>query len=229
MAREPGASEHDVLHAEFIASAVDAASLPAPTLAEIAFAGRSNVGKSSMLNALMQRRGLVRTSSTPGCTRGINLFEARTRNGLRLHLVDLPGYGFAKRSKQERVSWGALIERYLLERPTLRAAVIIVDARRGLEEDDAQLLEFCAQPRPGNAPLSTIVAATKMDLLPKAKRKPALDAIRAAAAKEVAREGSAIRSVVGFSAETSEGREPLWRALERVVAGTVAPSEQDRP
>jgi GTP-binding protein len=209
MTREAGASPYDVLHAEFVASAVDRASLPAPTIAEIAFGGRSNVGKSSMLNALVQRRGLVRTSSTPGCTRAVNLFEARTRGGLRLHLVDLPGYGYAKRSKSERTQWGELIERYLVERPTLRAMVVIVDARRGIEDDDAQLLEFCAQPRPGNAPLSTLVAATKLDLLPKAKRKPTIEAMRKASR----------RPVVGFSAETSEGRELVWRAIERAVVG----------
>jgi GTP-binding protein len=209
MARDAGAYGHDVLHAEFVASAVDTASLPAPTIAEIAFGGRSNVGKSSMLNALMQRRGLVRTSSTPGCTRAINLFDARTRDGLRVHLVDLPGYGFAKRSKTERTQWGELIERYLVTRPTLRAMVVIVDARRGVEDDDVQLLEFCAQPRPGNAPLTTIVVATKLDLLPKAKRKPAIEAMR-----KVAK-----RPVVGFSAETSEGRDLVWRAIDRVVVG----------
>ena len=209
MAREAGASRYDVLHAEFVASAPDAASLPAPTNAEIAFGGRSNVGKSSMLNALMQRRGLVRTSSTPGCTRAVNLFEARTREGLRVHLVDLPGYGFAKRSKTERTQWGELIERYLVGRPTLRAMVVIVDARRGVEDEDLQLVEFCAQPRPGNAPLSTIVAATKLDLLPKAKRKPAIEAMRKASRT----------AVIGFSAETSEGRDLVWRAIERVVVG----------
>jgi GTP-binding protein len=215
MTREAGASPTDVLHAEFIASAVDTASMPAPTLAEIAFGGRSNVGKSSMLNALMQRRGLVRTSSTPGCTRAINQFEARTRDDLRLHLVDLPGYGFAKRSKAERTQWGELIERYLVERPTLRALVVIVDARRGVEDDDVQLLEFCAQPRPGNAPLSTLVAATKLDLLPKAKRKPAIEAMRK----------TAKRPVIGFSAETSEGRDLVWRAIARAVLGEAQAQE----
>lgn len=211
-ARRPpasGASGYDVLDATFVASAADAASLTAPTLAEIAFGGRSNVGKSSMLNALLQRRGLVRTSSTPGCTRAINVFEAKTRSGLHLHLVDLPGYGFAKRSKDERRRWGELIERYLLERPTLRALVIVVDARRGVEDDDLQLLEFCAEPRAGGASLSTIVVATKLDLLPKSKRKPAVEAMRA----------KVKRPVIGFSAETSEGREATWRAMERLIIG----------
>jgi GTP-binding protein len=203
------AGPYDVITAEFLAAATEEASLPAPALAEIAFAGRSNVGKSSMMNALMQRRGLVRTSSTPGCTRSINIFRAVTRAGLDLHLVDLPGYGFAKRSKKERLHWGPLLEGYLKRRPTLRAVVVLCDVRRGLEEDDLQLLEFCSAPRPGNAPVATLVVATKVDLLPKSKRKPAL-----AALAEVA--GGRVR---GFSAVDGEGREEIWRALERTVIG----------
>ena len=207
-------SPHDVVQADFIASAADDASMPGPTIAEVAFGGRSNVGKSSMLNALMQRRGLVRTSSTPGCTRAINLFFARTRGGLGLHLVDLPGYGFARRSKDERALWGTLIEHYVLTRATLRALVVIVDARRGLEDDDRQLIEFCAQPRPGNAPMATIVVATKLDMLPKAKRKPVLAAVRAT-----------VRiPVIGFAAPSGEGREDVWRAIDRAVLG--APGAQ---
>ncbi|MBI2395621.1 MAG: ribosome biogenesis GTP-binding protein YsxC [Deltaproteobacteria bacterium] len=206
---QPGPAPWDVLTAEFLAAAADPCSLPAPAMAEIAFAGRSNVGKSSMLNAMMQRRGLVRTSSTPGQTRSVNLFRAVTRNGLDLHLVDLPGYGFAKRSKAEKRQWGPLIEAYIVGRPTLRAVVVLVDARRGVEEDDLQLLEFCAAPRKGNAPLTTIVVATKLDLLPKAKRKPTLATIARAAGTRV----------VGFSAETSEGRAEVWTAIDRLVRG----------
>ena len=205
----PPPGPYDVLEAEFVASAALETSLPAPTLAEVAFAGRSNVGKSSMLNALLQRRGLVRTSGTPGCTRAINLFHAKTRGGLDFHLVDLPGYGFARRSKEERLQWGVLLEGYLLKRPSLRAVVVIVDTRRGLEDDDRALLDFCAQKRAGNAPLATMVVATKLDLLSKSKRKPALATVRAGAG----------RPVHGFSAETGEGREDLWRAIERAVLG----------
>jgi len=205
-------SPHDVIEAEFLAAAVDEASMPAPALFEVAFAGRSNVGKSSMLNALMQRRGLVRTSSTPGCTRSINLFQARTRGGLTLQFVDLPGYGFAKRSKAERIKWGPLLESYLQKRPTLRMVVVIVDARRGVEDDDEQLIEFCGLPRKGNAPVSTIVVATKLDLLPKAKRKPTLAALRKASGLPV----------IGFSSvetQESDGRDEIFRAIERAVTG----------
>jgi len=209
MSLESGPQPWDVLTAEFLAAAADPSSLPPPALAEIAFGGRSNVGKSSMLNALMQRRGLVRTSSTPGATRSVNVFRAVTRNGLDLHLVDLPGYGYAKRSKAERKQWGPLLENYLQGRPTLRAVVILVDARRGIEDDDLQLVEFCNAPRAGNAPVVTIVVATKLDMLPKAKRKPVLATIAAAAGTRV----------IGFSAETAEGRIDVWKAIDRLVRG----------
>ncbi|MFI5301163.1 MAG: ribosome biogenesis GTP-binding protein YihA/YsxC [Polyangiales bacterium] len=207
----------DVLDASFLTAAMTEASMPPPTIAEVAFAGRSNVGKSSMMNALMQRRALVRTSSTPGCTRGINMFHARTRGGLELNLVDLPGYGFAKRSKQEKSTWGALIEQYLIGRPTLRAVLLLIDARRGLEADDHALIEFCSQKRPGNAPVVVRVIATKLDLVPKSKRKPTVDAL----AK------SAGRPVHGFSASEAIGRIEAWRAIERAaLMGDAAPLKE---
>jgi GTP-binding protein len=203
-------SPYDVTTAEFVASAADDASMIPPTIAEIAFGGRSNVGKSSMMNVLMQRKGLVRTSNTPGCTRAVNFFRVVTRGGLDLHLVDLPGYGFARRSKEERRHWGTLLEGFVLGRQTLRAVVVVVDARRGLEDDDRALLEFCAEPRPGNAPLRTLVVATKLDALPKAKRKPLLASVKAAAG----------RPVIGFSSIEVQGRDEAWRAIERAVLGT---------
>jgi len=204
-----GPQPFDVLVAEFVAAAAEGSQLPAPALAEVAFAGRSNVGKSSMLNAVMQRKGLVRTSSTPGHTRSVNIFHAATRSGLDLHLVDLPGYGWAKRSKDERKKWGPLLEGYLQERQTLRAVMVLVDVRRGVEDDDLQLLDFCSAPRPGNAPLTTYVIATKIDLIPKAKRKPELAAIQKVAG----------RRVIGFSAETHEGRDEIWKAIDRQIRG----------
>ena len=108
-----------IVEAKFVAAqGITGGALPAPTFAEVAFAGRSNVGKSSLINMLVQRKSLVRTSSTPGCTRQVNLFEIHAKDGTALHLADLPGYGFAKRSKQERSEWAKLIEGYLRERAT---------------------------------------------------------------------------------------------------------------
>src|SRR5438270_12220013 len=107
------AADKDVVRvsdAEFAAGAVRAEGLPAPALSEIAFAGRSNVGKSSLLNALMQRKSLARTSNTPGCTRQINVFRVRTADGLEVGFVDLPGYGYAKRAKSEKITWGPMLE-----------------------------------------------------------------------------------------------------------------------
>src|ERR1700688_186452 len=102
---KPAVEETRVTNAEFVAGAVDAEGLPPPTLLEVAFAGRSNVGKSSLLNATMQRRDLARTSKNHGCTRQLNVYEVRCSDGLSLRFVDLPGYGWAKRSKTERAQW----------------------------------------------------------------------------------------------------------------------------
>jgi len=203
-----------IVEAEFVAAAQSHASLPPPLIAEIAFAGRSNVGKSSLMNALMARRGLVRTSSTPGCTRQINFFDAKARDGATFRLVDLPGYGYAKRSKAERKQWADLIEGYLHGRDGLRAVIVLVDARRGVGEEDEQLLEFVAT-RPGPA-TETIVVATKIDKLKSSQRKAALAKI--ARSKE---DGALGGRVIGCSAVTAAGMEALWKAIRR--AAHVAP------
>ncbi len=205
-------SPWDVLEATFVAGSTTLVGLPAPALAEVAFAGRSNVGKSSAMNMLVQRRGLVRTSSTPGLTRAVNLFHTKLRSGLELQLVDLPGYGYARRSRTEKKEWGVLLEEYLRTRPTLRVVIVLVDVRRGPEDDDLGLADLCALPRDGAAPITTIIAATKLDLVPKSKRKPAIATI----AKR------AERSVIGLSAETGEGRADLWRAITRAVLGPTS-------
>ena len=200
----------DVLDAEFIAGATALAQLPAPTFAEVAFAGRSNVGKSSLINNLVRRKKLVRTSSAPGCTRTINIFRVRLRTDgeeAHLDLVDLPGYGYAQRSKAERKAWGPLIEGFLSERPGLRGAVVIIDIRRGVQDDDKQLLEFLESI--GVAP---ILVATKLDKLPASKRKPAIAKLR----KQVR------RSVTPYSSITGDGRDALWHRLLQV-------SSIDRP
>jgi ribosome biogenesis GTP-binding protein YsxC/EngB len=140
----PVSTPFDAIEAEFVGAVgvgSDPTSLPIASV-EVAFAGRSNVGKSSLINTLVQRKGLVRTSGTPGCTRQINFFSIRARDDFALVCVDLPGYGFAKRSKGEREQWADLIEGYLKRRPTLRALVLLVDARRGLEEDDSRAHRF---------------------------------------------------------------------------------------
>jgi GTP-binding protein len=204
--------EPRIVRADFVAGATDKKSLPAPAMAEIAFAGRSNVGKSSLMNALMQRKSLVRTSNTPGRTREINIFAARLSDGFEVHLVDLPGYGYAKISKAAKRTWGPMLEDYLTSRPTLRAVVLIVDVRRGVEQDDRDLVEFvregCTAER--NKPLSVIVVATKMDKIALSKQKPSVLAIKRAL-------GGSGLPVLGFSAETGAGREELWAWLRHQI------------
>jgi GTP-binding protein len=200
----------DVLDAEFVAGATALGQLPPPTFAEVAFAGRSNVGKSSLINNLVQRKKLVRTSSAPGCTRAINIFRVRLRADDQeghLDLVDLPGYGYAQRSKAERRSWGPLIEGFLRRRPGLRGAVVILDIRRGLQDEDEQLLEFLEA-----VEITPIIVATKIDKLPASKRKLAIAALR----RELD------RPVVPYSAVTGEGRDLLWKQLLSV--SSIEPS-----
>lgn len=187
---------------EFIASASRAGELPASVAVEVAFAGRSNVGKSTLLNLLLGRH-LANTSSTPGRTRTLNFFSVKTRGGSTLTFVDLPGYGFARRAKEEKLAWAELAERYLLERPALALVIVLVDARRGPEPDDLELLKMLKDATPGgrSAPHALIVA-TKLDKLPLAQRKPALAAI--------AHRG---HRVVGVSASDPASIAELWRRL----------------
>lgn len=192
----------EVLDASFVAAATRQAALPPPAFAEIAFAGRSNVGKSSLINKLVGRRKLVRTSSTPGATRGLALFRARLRVGegdeALIDLVDLPGYGYAKRSKSERRSWGPMIEGFLTERVGLRAVVVIIDVRRGPEDDDVQLLEFLA-----HVGVPAILVATKLDKLPANKRKPELAKLKRQMGQKP----------VGFSSASGDGVDALWKRI----------------
>ncbi len=201
---EPGKQPWEIVRADFIAGATTPEGLPAPTQAEVAFAGRSNVGKSSLINRLTSRKNLVRTSATPGCTRQVNVFAVAARDRVELALVDLPGYGFAKRSKSELGAWKKLIEGYLETRATLRAVVVIVDVRRGLEEDDVQLLEYVRSlARPSRRAPKAIVVTTKLD---KVSRSEALGLLA-----KVRRESG--EQVLGFSSETGQGAAELWQAI----------------
>lgn len=203
-----------VSRAEFTAGAARGDQVPPPAhfenAVEIAFAGRSNVGKSSLLNMMLARRGLARTSNTPGCTRQINFFDiglARagtddTKTPDRLVFVDLPGYGYAKVGKSEAAAWKQLLEGYLHQRPTLRAVVVLVDVRRGLEQEEEDLLEFLAE-RPA---IAIVIAATKLDKLGRSEQKPAL-------AKISRRHDGSKIAVVATSAETGAGREALWARI----------------
>jgi GTP-binding protein len=194
-----------IVEASFVAGVAAANQMPPPALSEIAFAGRSNVGKSSLLNTLVARKNLVRTGSTPGTTRQLNLFHVKASDGLEVVLVDLPGYGFAKRGKQERAQWGTLIEGYLSTRVTLRAVVLLVDVRRGPEQEEKELIEYIesTQGKASRPEVPIIIVATKTDKMPFAQRKLAIARIG----------GDLGCRAIGFSAETGEGKDELWRVL----------------
>jgi GTP-binding protein len=196
-----------IVEASFAAAARAIGEIPPPTQIEIAFAGRSNVGKSSLLNRLMNRKNLARTSSTPGCTRQLNFFNVRTADNVSLTLVDLPGYGYAQRSKTEKKAWAELIEGYLLARPTLAAVAVLVDARRGVEAEEQGLFEMLEDNRKAQRkPPKALLVATKLDKIVASGRKPAL--------KKILVPG---HPVIGFSTELPESATELWNALRKAI------------
>jgi GTP-binding protein len=198
-----------VIEAEFLRSATGpevGTGWPDEGPPEIAFAGRSNVGKSSLLQALTQRKGLVRVSSTPGRTRLINFFKIIIAPGgkpIELRFVDLPGFGYAKVSKTEREGWFAFVEKYLGHRPSLRACVLLCDVRRGAELDETELNHWLTDRK-----VAVIPAVTKADKLSKHERRPAADLVR--------RQLGAPPVLV--SATEGDGLDDLWRRLLVAVA-----------
>lgn len=186
---------------EFVTSATAPSGFPETALPEIAFVGRSNVGKSSLLNALVNRRNLARTSSTPGKTRQINFF--RVNNAC--HLVDLPGYGYAKVSKSEREAWRRTIESYLVRREQLRLVVSLIDVRHDPTALDCELVNWLESiERP------FIIVLTKAD-----KVKAADVANRQRQIAEMFAEHRYLRAVLSFSIRTQEARADVWSAIER--------------
>ncbi len=183
--------------AEFITSAVRPAQYPHDDMPEVAFAGRSNVGKSSLINCLVQRKKLVRTSRTPGRTQLINFFDIN--NSFRL--VDLPGYGYAKVAESVRQSWGPMIETYLSTRKNLRGVVAIIDSRHPPTPDDLALWFWLRERK-----IPAIPVLTKADKLPRGK----WNLLSRNAAQVL---GTEPESIVVFSAETRQGRTEL---LEKI-------------
>ncbi len=206
-----------VVSAEFLRTATRRAEWPAEPRPEFAFVGRSNVGKSSLLNALAGRGGLARVSATPGRTRQLQFFDVEARPSpaarpVRLRFCDLPGYGWAQVSRAERDRWAEMIEEYLERRESLRAVVLIVDGRREPAENDAEALAFLA--RLGR---TVLVVATKMDKLAKSHRFAAVRAVER-------RLGLAPGSAVPFSAVEGTGSDALWaRLLDLARAPAPAP------
>lgn len=183
--------------AEFIVSAVQPRQYPAVVLPEVAFAGRSNVGKSSLINCLVQRKKLVRTSRTPGRTQTINFFKINDA----FYFVDLPGYGFAKVPEAVRARWRPMVESYLHQRQSLRGMVLILDVRRPPTPDDLKLWYWLREHR-----ISVLPVLTKADKLPRGKQQLHLQ--QAAASL-----GIAEAELLLFSATTRQGREKLLERL----------------
>jgi GTP-binding protein len=194
-----------VIGAEFETTAADAGGLPREGLPEVAFLGRSNVGKSSLLNRLSGRRALARTSGTPGKTRLLHFFRLRRRGGGRdaeLLFVDLPGYGFARVSRAERGRWQRLVEGYLDGRAPLRAAVLLQDLRRDVSDDELDLVAWLEE-----RSIPVIVALTKCDKLKPMRRAARVRELKTAFELPGER-------VVATSATSGMGIDALWRAID---------------
>jgi GTP-binding protein len=186
------------MHVTFLRSAFHESQYPPPDRPEIAFAGRSNVGKSSLINVLVKRKHLARTSSKPGRTQSINFFDVDNR----LYLVDLPGYGYARVPIEVKKSWELMVETYLRTRLTLKAVVVIVDVRRDLTPGDKQLLEWL-----DHYGKHAIVVLTKADKMPRQQARTRSEAIRGQFGK------FSPSLPVLFSAKTRQGREEIWEQI----------------
>ena len=190
-----------VKDAVFVKSARSPDQYPQKGLPEVAFAGRSNVGKSSLINALVRRRGLAKTSSTPGKTRLLNFFAVNSA----LSLVDLPGYGFARVPEKMRGQWESMVEAYLRGRKELRLVVVLVDARREPSDQDLQLITWLC-----HYGISFVVVITKIDKVSKSRR---ADRIRKIG-RSLETHGT---TFIPFSAASGEGKEAVWQAISKAV------------
>lgn len=190
-----------ILSAEFVTSATAPKGYPPTRLPEIAFAGRSNVGKSSLINTLVNRKRLVKTSRTPGRTQLINFFDINDR----FTFVDLPGYGYAKVPEAIRRKWGPMIETYLASRETLRGVVVLVDIRRTPGTEEIDLLHWLDAHK-----LPSLLAATKADKLSRSKQNV-----------QIAKIADCLRTpperIVRFSAQTRQGRDAVWERIEALA------------
>ncbi|MFD1705595.1 ribosome biogenesis GTP-binding protein YihA/YsxC [Siminovitchia sediminis] len=191
-----------VNNAEMVISAVKPEQYPDDGLPEFALAGRSNVGKSSFINKMINRKSLARTSSKPGKTQTLNFYKIEES----LFFVDVPGYGFAKVSKKEREAWGRMIETYLTTRKELRAVLLIVDLRHPPTEDDVMMYDFLKYYE-----IPCIVIATKADKIPKGKWAKHVKITKETLDLDPADE------IVTFSSETGEGKDLSWKILGKYL------------
>jgi GTP-binding protein len=202
MATDPGADRLVIRNVEFIGGMAEKHGWrPESSLPEVAFAGRSNVGKSSLLNALVRRKSFARVSRTPGRTREINFFRVNNT----FVLVDLPGYGYARISKTKKAEWRPMIDSYLRRTTQLRGIVLLLDIRREPSEDDRAMLDFLA-----DLGVPTIVALTKSDKLNKSEARAKVTDVSRKLALEP-------EQVIQFSAHSGEGRVELLEAITQLV------------
>ena len=176
--------------------------IPDNMLDEVAFAGKSNVGKSSLINALMNRKALARTSAQPGKTQTINFYNINDA----MYLVDLPGYGYAKASEEVKAKWGKMIENYLHTSKRLKAVFLLIDIRHDPSANDRMMYEWMVYQ--GFAP---IIIATKLDKIKRSQIQKNVKAIR---------EGLGVQpgtTIIPFSAETKQGREEIWELIDSLV------------
>ena len=185
---------------EFLKGVVDIAGLPADDRVEVAFAGRSNVGKSSLINALLGRNALARTSNTPGRTREINYFTL----GEKLYIVDMPGYGYARASKTLVEGWNRLIHQYLRGRATLSRVFLLIDSRHGIKPNDFEIMEMLDE-----AAVSYQIVLTKLDKLKKAEQKKIIPKTL----KLLAKHPAAFPEVIGTSSVKQNGLDDLRLAV----------------
>lgn len=190
-----------IKNSEFIKSAVKPSQYTEPDFPEIAFAGRSNVGKSSLINTLVNRKQLVKTSSKPGMTQLINFFVI---NG-NTSFVDLPGYGYAKVSKKIRQTWGKMIETYLSTRQNLQGLVLLIDIRRGPEKEEFELIDWLIK-----AGIDIIIVFTKADKLSKPKQQKAL-------APSLNKLNLEKEDIILFSAKSKLGKDQLLKTIEHLI------------
>ncbi|MDQ1001310.1 GTP-binding protein [Neobacillus niacini] len=188
-----------VVSSDIVISAVRPEQYPETDLPEFALAGRSNVGKSSFINKMLNRKGLARISSKPGKTQTLNFYLINEI----LHFVDVPGYGYAKVSKSERAAWGRMIETYFTSREQLRAAVLIVDLRHPPTQDDVMMYGFLK-----HYGIPCIIIATKADKIPRGKWQKHLKVTKETLDLEENDQ------IVLFSSETGEGKDKAWSILQ---------------
>lgn len=192
----------NIHNVRFVISAVSQTQFPDVELPEVAFVGRSNVGKSSIINCLLNRKQIAKVGQTPGKTRMINFFNIDEK----LHFVDLPGYGFASVSKDKQKDWANVIENYFINRTQLKLIILLLDSRHNPTKDDKLMLDFVLSYN-----IDFLIVATKTDKHPKTKVNAYLQKI----GNELSLDKS--KEIIGFSAKDKTGRDEIWEQIEKVI------------